>query len=209
MKSQTRRIACFCEATFDAQIPSSADLGADPDVEELILDGSFMSVTCPACSKRLTPEYPFRLGGVPVVGELFLVPEMDRAAYERGRLEYEVGSPGRVCVGFPELAEKVLIFGRGLDDRVIEIMKFYLLTGSGAPPSAEGEVYALYRGLEDGRHLFNIVGLREGEVGVARLAEGLYGKIAADLPQRLAEEPFNAFCAPPWVSLRRAAEGKE
>ncbi len=53
MTTVTRRIACFCETTFDAEIPDTADWSRDPEVEQLILDGSFMSVTCPACGKAI------------------------------------------------------------------------------------------------------------------------------------------------------------
>ena len=121
------------------------------------------------------------------------------------KLEYPVGTPGRVVVGFAELAEKVLIFSRGLDDRVIEIMKYYLLTGAagGAGQEAEREVTFLYRGEEGDKHLFHILGMKEGEVGVARLARAIYDKIASDVENRVKEEPFRDFCAPPWVSLRR------
>jgi hypothetical protein len=203
----TRHIACFCDTSFDAEIPQTADLGAEPGVEELILGGDFMAVTCPACGKRLTPEYPFRLTGVPGVGDIFLVPEADRIAYIRGRLEYEIGSPGRVAVGYPELAEKVLIFSRSLDDRIIEIMKYYLLTGAASGWGPEREVALLYRGEEGGRHLFHITGMKEGEVGVARLAAEFYSKIASDVDVRVRDEPFRDFCEPPWVSLRKVSEG--
>ncbi|MGA2479352.1 MAG: CpXC domain-containing protein [Spirochaetia bacterium] len=208
MTSKTRHIACFCESSFDAEIPESADLAADAGVEEQILSGDFMAVNCPACGKRLTPEFPFRLTGVKTAGELFMVPEADRGPYLLGTLDYSLGSPGRVVIGFPELAEKVLIFGRGLDDRVIEIMKYYLLTGAAGPDTEpEGDVSLLYRGEEDGKHLFHILGMKEGEVGVARLAGGIYTKIAADLEHRVLEEPFEDFCQPPWVSLRKAGTG--
>jgi hypothetical protein len=203
-----RHLACFCQTSFDAELPESADMAADPEIEPLILDGSFMAVRCPGCGRQLTPEYPFRLTSVPLVKEIFMVPEVDRTAFERGRLSYDPGSPGRIVVGFPELSEKVLICGLGRDDRVIEIMKYYLLTGS--DPEATGperEVGILYRGVEQERHVFNILGLREGEVGVARLAEDLYRRIASDLDTRLTEDPFQEFCTPPWVSLRRLTGG--
>jgi hypothetical protein len=205
MTTAQRHIACFCETTFDADLPTSADMGADPEIEQLILDGSFMSLTCPGCGKRLTPEYPSRLTGVSGFGDLFLVPETDRGAYERNTLGYETGSPGRIAIGFPELQEKVLIAGLGLDDRVIEIMKYYLLTGStsAADGEQEKEVGIVYRGKESTRHVFNIIGMKEGEIGVARLAEELYGRIASDVETRVKEDPFQDFCAPPWVSLRR------
>jgi hypothetical protein len=208
MTTKTRHIACFCESSFDAEIPESADLALDAGVEEQILSGDFMAVNCPACGKRLTPEFPFRLTGVKGAGELFLVPEADRGAYLLGTLDYSPGNPGRVVVGFPELAEKVLIFGRELDDRVIEIMKYYLLTGAAAPDQeAEGDVSLLYRGQEEGKHLFHILGMKEGEVGVARLAAGIYTKIAADVDRRVLEDAFRDFCQPPWVSLRKAGGG--
>lgn len=89
-----------------------------------------MAVTCPRCGKRLTPEFPFRLSLAGGRGEIMLVPEKDRIGLARGKLDYELGSPYRVVVGFPELAEKLHILAAGLDDRVIEIMKYYLLTGA-------------------------------------------------------------------------------
>jgi hypothetical protein len=205
MTTTPRRIACFCETTFDAELPTSGDMTGDPEIGQLILDGSFMSVTCPGCGRRLTPEYPFRLTGAKGFGEIFLVPEADRGAYVRGKLPYDPGSPARIVVGFPELVEKVLIAGRGLDDRVIEMMKYYLLTGS-APQSdgePEKEIGILYRGTEEGRHVLNIVGLKAGEVGIARLAPELYARIAADVETRVQEDPFLEFCVPPWVSLRK------
>lgn len=209
MTYHSRHIACFCENSFDAEIPESADLAADPGVQDLILGGDFMAVSCPSCGKRLTPEFPFRLTGVMKVGEIFLVPEADRAAFVRGRLEYDVGKPGRIVVGFPELAEKALICSRGLDDRVIEIMKYYLLTGAaaGGDQEQDRDVTFVYRGVEGDKHLFHILGIKAGEVGVARLAEQFYQKIASDVESRVREEPFRDFCEPPWVSLRRAAGG--
>jgi hypothetical protein len=208
MTTKTRHIACFCESSFDAEIPESADLAADTGVEEQIQSGDFMAVSCPACGKRLTPEYPFHLTGVKAVGDLFLVPEADRGAFLLGTLDYSPGSPGRIVVGFPELSEKVLIFGKGLDDRVIEIMKYYLLTGPAGPGNeAAGDASLLYRGVEDGKHVFNILGMKEGQVGVARLAGAIYQKIAADVEKRVLEEPFRDFCEPPWISLRKAGGG--
>jgi hypothetical protein len=206
MTTVKKRIACFCESTFEADIPETADLASDPEVGPAILAGEFMSVTCPACGKVLTPEFPFRLSSVPVFGELVLVPEADRVALSRGKLA-AAETRGRVAVGFAELAEKLLIANAGLDDRVIEIMKYYLLTGSArdAEAGSQPDVSFLYKGREGGKHLFHIVGMRQGEVGVARLAQDLYARIAKDLAARTAEEPFSEFCTPPWVSLKRVS----
>jgi hypothetical protein len=211
MTTVKRHISCFCENTFDADLPESADLGVDPEVKDHILDGSFMSVACPACGKVLSPEYPFRLSGVRGLGDICLVPEAERVAYIRGKVGFGMGSPARVVVGFPELMEKMIIAAEGLDDRVIEIMKYYLLTGASNPAGENGdrEIVLVYRGREGGRHLFNIMGMKDGEVGVARLAEEFYARIASDVETRVREEPFSDFCQPPWVSLRKAIGGRD
>ncbi|HUI70875.1 MAG TPA: CpXC domain-containing protein [Spirochaetia bacterium] len=203
----SRRIACFCDAVFDAEVPDSADLTSEPEVEGKIETGDFMVVMCPQCGKRLTPEFPFRLTLREGRGVVLLVPEKDRNALLRGTLEYEMGSPFRVVVGFPALAEKLRILEAGLDDRVIEIMKYYLMTGAAQPEDEERDVTLRYKGEEDGRHVFHVLGLKDGEVGVARLGSEIYGKILADIETRVAEDPFRDFCSPPWVSVERLAGG--
>jgi CpXC protein len=201
----TRRLACFCDATFEAKFPDSADLGAEPEVEKLITSGDFMAVACPKCGKRLTPEFPFRLS-LSDGRELFLIPEKDMNGLVRGKLGYEVGDPFRIVVGVAEMAEKLKILGAGLDDRVIEIMKYYLLTGSSEYEDQDQGVTLRYKGEEDGRHVFHVLGLKEGEVGVARLGDEVYRRISADIEGRAKEEPFRGFCTPPWVSVRRPSE---
>ncbi|HTP57776.1 MAG TPA: CpXC domain-containing protein [Spirochaetia bacterium] len=199
----SRRIACFCDKVFDAEIADSADLDAEPEVEKQIETGDFMAVTCPQCGKRLTPEFPFRLSLRGGRGELLMVPEKDRGGLARGRLDYQTGNPYRIVVGFPEMAEKLRILDAGFDDRVIEIMKYYLLTGSMAGEDQDRDITLSYKGQEEGRHVFHVLGLKEGEIGVARLGADVYKKISADIETRAGEDPFRDFCAPPWISVRK------
>ncbi len=208
MHSVSRRVACFCDNAFDADIPDSADLRTEPDVQKLIASGDFMAVSCPRCGKRLTPEFPFRLF-LSDGQEMFLVPEKDMNSFLRGKLDYEIGNPFRVVVGFPEMAEKLRILDAGLDDRVIEIMKYYLLTADAQAEDQDKAVTLRYQGEEGGRHVFHVLGLKEGEVGVARLGGEIYTKIAADVEKRTQEEPFRDFCSPPWISVRRPGGGQE
>lgn len=208
----TRRIACFCEKSFEAEMPDSVDLALDEGVEQLIVQGNFMAVECPACGKRLTPEFPCLVSvarEIPGPGggrEILLVPEAERVACMRGKRPGVEGH-ARIAIGMPELVEKVLVFGKGLDDRVVEIMKFYLLTGAAAGPEEDRDVTFQYRGDEGDRMVFHIRGLPEGEIGVARLSREIYRKIETDLDSRLAEEPFSLFCDPPYVSIRKAETG--
>jgi hypothetical protein len=208
----TRRMACFCEKTFEAELPDSVDLAVDEGVEQLIVQGGFMAVDCPACGKRLTPEFPCLVSvarGIPGADGgrgIFLVPEGERVACMRGKRPGVEGH-ARIAIGMPELVEKVLVFGKGLDDRIIEIMKFYLLTGAAGGAGEDRDVTFLYRGDEGDRIVFHIRGLAEGEIGVARLSREIYRKIEIDLDSRLAEEPFSLFCDPPYVSIRKAEPG--
>jgi len=166
-----------------------------------------MALICPKCGKRLTPEFPFRLSLPGGQGELFMIPEKDRNAFLRGRLDYQMGNPLRIVVGFPEMAEKLSILEAGLDDRVIEIMKYYLLTGAAGAEDQERDVILRYKGEQDGQHVFHVLGLKDGEVGVARLGAEIYAKIAGDVETRVKEDPFQDFCSPPWVSVRRITGG--
>jgi hypothetical protein len=125
-KTRKRRIACFCEKVFEADLPALVDLAERPEAADEVLRGEFMAVSCPACGKRLTPEFPCRFTGVAAgpLGalELSLVPETDRVAYLAGRMDKEIGNADRVVIGVPELAEKLAIFRAGLDDRVVEML---------------------------------------------------------------------------------------
>jgi hypothetical protein len=173
-----------------------------------------MAVSCPACGKRLTPEFPCRFTGVAAgslgVLDIELVPEAERVAFLSGRLGRELRKPDRVVIGVPELAEKFTIFRAGLDDRAVEMLKFLLVTRPGRDgelsPATGREVVVSFRGEEGGRLVFHIAGLREGEVAVARLERVLYDRIVADLENRLTEESFRDFCEPPYVSLRRVEQ---
>lgn len=211
MHTATRRMACFCEKTFEAEIPDSVDLALDEGLEALILQGDFMAVSCPACGKRLTPEFTCVVSmarEIPGTGggrDVMLVPEAERVACMSGHHPSLEGAHARIAIGMSELAEKVLIFGSSLDDRVVEIMKYYLLTGSAGGAAGDREVTLRYHGVEGERLVFHITGLSsEGAIGVARLARDMYRRIESDLPARLAEEPFSLFCDPPYVSIRKA-----
>lgn len=203
--TRKRRIACFCEKVFEADLPAVVDLAGRPQAADEVLRGEFMAVSCPACGKRLTPEFPCRFTGVAAGSQgtltIALVPEADRVAFAAGRMDAEVRGSDRVVVGVPELAEKLAIFRAGLDDRAVEMLKFLWIARSGAAPGRE--VVMTFQRAEDDRLVFHAAGLREGEVAVARLERSLHDRMAAELPRRLAEEPWKDFCAPPYVSVRR------
>ncbi len=204
-----RSITCFCEHAFEAEIPDAVDLTKEPAVADQVLRGEFMTVPCPQCGKKLSPEFPCLFSGLAGDRSVFFIPELDRVSYLRGKLPYGTGNPWRIAVGFAELAEKFRLVSLGMDDRVTEIMKYYLLTrssgneGMASTEDGEGDVTVLFAGEEQGRLVFHISGLRKGEIAVARLGRDLFAKIESDIEKRVAEDPFREFCSGPYVSVRR------
>ena len=208
--TRKRRIACFCEKVFEADLPDAIDLAERPEAADEVLRGEFMAVTCPACGKRLTPEFPCRFTGVTAgtqgTLEVALVPEADRVTYLAGHMDREVTTADRVVIGVPELAEKLAIFRAGLDDRVVEMLKFLLVTRPATAAAPGAEVTVTFQRMDGDRLVFHVAGLREGEVAVARLDRPLHDRMLADLAERLTEDPWKDFCTPPYVSMRRVEQ---
>ncbi|MBN1835954.1 MAG: CpXC domain-containing protein [Spirochaetales bacterium] len=205
-----RKLVCFCEHKFEADIPDRVDLGADPALEEAILQGEFMTVRCPGCGKLLKPEYPVRVEDPAAGLAYFLVPELDRGAYLRGASEYDLEGADRVVIGYDELAEKIRIRRAGLDDRVVELLKYYLLNKilEGEEAEAEGEVRIFFSRTEGQSLVFHAVGLKENEVGVLKVPTELAAKISGQLEERRGQEPYATILRGPYVSVN-ALYGEE
>lgn len=196
-----RKLVCFCEHEFEAEVPESMEL--EPQVESSILSGEFQTIRCPGCGKALKPEFPVRLRDGRSGATLFFIPELDRVSYYRGALSYPVGEVDRVVIGFEELAEKLLIRQAGLDDRVVEVLKYYLLQKALERADGEAEVRLNFAGVEGASLVFHVHGLRAEEVGVMKVGRQMADKTAAQLPEKLAAEPFNQILAGPYVSVNK------
>ena len=190
-------ITCVCEKTFEAVLPESIELSDSPDTVGKILDGSFLTFTCPHCGFAVKPEIPLRITDSSRDMEIFLVPERDRNRYLLGLAEYQTG--GHIVIGYGELVEKLKVYAASLDDGAVELIKYYMLAKAGAGVTPR----ILFRGYEDGELVFDIFGLRDGEVGRARVSRQLYEKAVDELPEKLRHEPFSSFLAPPYVSINK------
>jgi len=203
-----RKLVCFCEHAFEADIPDTVDLGADPSIEEAILQGEFMTLRCPGCGKLLKPEYPVRVQD-PAAGLVyFLIPELERGAYLRGASEHDLKDADRVVIGYDELAEKMRIKRAGLDDRVVELIKYYLLNKVLEGYEGDGEVRILFSRADGGTLVFHAVGLKEDEVGVLKVPAELSAKISGQLEARRGQEPYATILRGPYVSVN-ALYGEE
>ena len=190
-------ITCVCEKSFEADIPESVELSEDPVAYKQIIDGAFLTFTCPHCSHSIQPDLPLRITDSSKGIDIFVVPERERNRYLLGLTGYD--SPDRIVIGYAELAEKLRIYMTDLDDSAVELLKYYLLikAGAGFTPS----IY--FTGIEGNSLLFDIVGLRDDEVGRLKIGRDVYEKAAKELPAKKDEEPYSTFLEPPYVSISK------
>ncbi len=200
-----RKLTCLCEHSFEADLPEVVDLAADPAREDDILAGTFMNVACPKCGKLLKLELPVRVRDRARDLDLFLLPSLERNRYLAGKFPEVPAGVARVVIGYPELVEKLRIARAGLDDRVVEIVKFHLMRRAEQDnPGKEISIYFASRGA--GELTFEVHGLRAGEVGRVRVSEERAAKVAEELPRNLKREPYRSFLGGPYVSCTAVYE---
>ncbi len=201
--TEKKEIPCYCENIVEIEVPTEVDLAANEGTAKAIRDGNFLSVVCPKCGKLLKPEFPVRIIDSAKAIELFLVPELERGPFLFGRSRYELRDPqrGRIVIGYPELVEKLTVLDAGLDDRVIEIIKYYL--SEKVEGDAGLEIY--FKGREGEKLIFHLLGLRADEVGVSRIPFTLYETVQRELADKLKEEPFDFLLTPPYVSFKKVS----
>ncbi len=192
-----KQIPCMCETVVEAEFPEEYDMGNDPSVEPSIFEGTFMSVKCPDCGKILKPEFPVRIFDKSRGIDLFMVPELERTAYLRNKITYPQAN--RVVIGYPELVEKLLLYKEQLDDRIVESIKYLLLTKA----ESEEDILIYFHARENADLIFHIHGLKADEVGVSKIPHSLYEKVLKEMDSKKNEYPFNKIITPPYVSVNK------
>ena len=193
------RITCQCEHVFDAEIPESIDLDADPGYLAQLMDGSFMSIPCPSCGAKLKPEFSLTLRWPSRGANLDVLPEFDR-----GDVYAKKDTPAggaEIVVGYPEAAERIAVYRDTLDPAVIETLKYYLLLkAEEADPDADTSVW--FQGKVGGALEFHVHGLRADETAVSRIPMSLYEKTLAEYRANPKAEPFASLRMGSYVSVQ-------
>jgi len=101
-----------------------------------------------------------------------------------------------MVVGYKELAEKVLLWRDGLDDRVVEYLKFGFLL------KVKKESILYYAGISNSRLEFWVEGLEEGKIGKTGVPEELYKQQLENISSVLDKPSFQAVLRPPRVCIR-------
>ncbi|GAB6390642.1 MAG: CpXC domain-containing protein [Treponematales bacterium] len=194
-----RKITCFCENVFEADVPDEIDLDSSPAFLGQILDGSFMTFVCPSCGKKHKPEFPLVVTWVSRNLRLEVLPELDRGEFYRRRKEPPALQTGNgfiktgTVIGYPEMADRLAVVRDGLEPAVVEALKYYLhLKADESYPGRRAAIWYAGSGGANGAGAieFHVHGIKENEVAVTKVPRAVYDKTAEDYRAAPSSEVF-------------------
>ena len=194
-------VPCHCGNSFEYEYDETVEI--NPETADNIVHGRFMNTVCTNCGITLKPEFPVMFTYPPKQIQIFLIPELQRDLFLRGKSLLNNKKPDRFVIGFQELAEKIRIFESGLDDDAIELAKYYILSKIETETETENEIIIYFDSLKNDRLSFQIHGLKEKEVGMLNVDMPFYRMSQEKLEKSINEEPFSKFLTPPYISLMR------
>lgn len=134
-------ITCpVCKKTSQYTMWRSINTKLNPEVKPAVRDGSAFMFTCPHCGERTHVEYGFLYHQMEdqimiwvstteesVEEALSILSPDGRLADFQKDFKIETHYLNRIVSSQNQLREKIAIFDGGLDDRIIELYKFFLL----------------------------------------------------------------------------------
>lgn len=197
-----KTITCTCDNVIETDFKDRYNAEEDDTLLDSVLKGDFLSVSCGKCGKLLKPEFPVRIISKEPPLDLYFVPEKERAAVLSGKNTFPQAD--RIVVGYPELEEKVLAAVLGLDDRAVEVLKFYLLNKIDEETEA-----SIYLHEAEGDTLrFRIHGLKKDEIGIVPVNRQLYDKVLSQIGELEESEDLGVVLTPPYVSIHKIYVGE-
>lgn len=125
-----------CSNKFEKSLPTVIfSLGEQRDE---IFQGKFADITCPSCANEFILNYRFaytdEINLFMIVNDPAFVDKKARLAFSTGlgligaeRKDELIKHNLRITYDYQALKEKIYIFEAGLDDRVIELMKYFII----------------------------------------------------------------------------------
>lgn len=187
-----KKINCYCGTSFEADIKDEINLSDNPEIADQIVNNNFMEFMCPVCDKILKPEFRIRFYSTDI--DILMIPEIERDSLLAGKVEIE---SKQVVVGFQELREKFIIQKYKYDDRIIELIKLFLLEKI----DTKLDVRILFTDMGKKVLIFHIYGLKEGETGISKIPESIYNSISNDLDERLKDPGISELLSLPYRSV--------
>ena len=187
-------LTCFCGTSFEIDLENKIELSKKPEISDLILENKFLVYKCPSCSKILKPEYKLEFFGENP--SLTMIPEIERDSFLAGNIELQTE---QVVVGYPELREKFIIQKLSFDDRIIELIKLYILKKI----NSNLDIRILFSNVENNNLIFHILGLKEKETGISKIPEHIYNSINENLKERLKDPEISGLLSLPYRSVNK------
>lgn len=120
-----------CHQAFDAMVDRTIDAETDSDLLRLILEGTYGQTTCPHCLTKLYADTPLTVSDREHGTTLEFTATTDPIVVLRTAehlmatiAERSANQQYRLVMHFDDLREKLIMLKSGLDDRVVEVMKF-------------------------------------------------------------------------------------
>lgn len=210
-----QKIPCFCDNTFSVDIPEEIDLDKEPGRLDEILNGTFLNYTCSGCGKKHKPEFNIRILWPSKKVELDVFTELDRGEFYRRKKDASTNKKSRTgleretIIGYPELADRLMVIRDNLEPAAIEAIKYFLhLKAEEQYPEEEMDIW--YNGVTsesskksaDRAIEFHIHGIRKDEVAVMRIPFSLYEKYHADFKKNPKSEIFTALRVRTYLSVK-------
>lgn len=169
--SQMEEITCpKCGEKSPYRIWRSINTTLDPDMKQAVRDGSAFLFTCPYCKKTTHVEYGFLyhqmedqimiqvVSADEDVGAAIALLNDVRLADMKKEFNLDDHYLNRIVVTQNRLREKIAILDSGLDDRIVEIYKLFLLVKyQEKHPDAKNVELFFYQGSDDDRCIEAIV----------------------------------------------------
>lgn len=193
-----KNINCLCGTNIQIEYEEEIDLDKNAESLGKILDGTFMSYKCGFCGKVHKPEYNIAVIWGSKNYKLEVIPELDRGMYYRNKKE---DSSFETVIGFPEMADRLLVIKDDLDPVIIETLKSYLLTKA-EESYPDKEINAWYHCKNAGGIEFHLDGIRPDEVAVMKIPNETYEKISNDYRKRPKSEVFTSLRVRSYLSVQ-------
>jgi len=189
-----KKLTCFCGNSFEIDLENKIDLLKNPEISDKILENNFLEYKCPSCGKILKPEYTLEFFGENL--SLTMIPEIERDSLLAGNIELQTD---QVVVGYPELKEKFIIQKFSYDDKIIELIKLYILKKI----NSNLDIKILFSNMENNNLIFHIFGLKEKETGISKIPEHIYTSINKNLNERLKDPEILGLLSLPYRSVNK------
>ena len=204
-----RKIPCFCDNSFEIDVPEEINLDNNKEYIDEIQNGSFFNFSCPSCGKNLKPEFPVSILWPSKNLRFEVLPELERGEfYRRKKHNTEKGPyPTETIIGYPEMVDRLAIINDGYEPVTIEAIK-YLLQLKAEEQYQDDELEIWYYAGDniskrDADSLeFHIHGIKDNEVAVMKIPFSLYQKTYDDYKANPKKEIFSILRVGSYLSVK-------